>query len=150
MTAYIGGHQNAFQRGVLRCCMVVPEDIKSVSGINRRSGIHSSLQWRVNWSFYERWNVRSARKRYLLAISASGSRVGVPTMTFLIVLRCEPVCSDGLLQRCGEMCAARENLTCLQSRSRKLDSKFRRGRSWWFAPQTRVRSEGLLLAISAV
>ena len=23
-------------------------------------------------------------------------------MTFIIVLRCEPVCSDGLLQRCGE------------------------------------------------
>ena len=74
-------------------------------------------------------NVRSARKRYLLAISVSEARVGVSTMTFLIVVRREPVCSDGLLQRCGEMCAARENLTCLQSRSRKLDSKFRRGRS---------------------
>ena len=62
----------------------------------------------------------------LLAISVSAAQVEVSTMTFLIVLRREPVCSDGLLQRCGETCAARENITCLQSRSRDLESESRR------------------------
>ena len=60
-----------------------------------------------------RRNVRSTQKCYLLAIAVSEARVGVSTGAFLIVLRCELLCSDFLLQRCGEMCAAREHFTCL-------------------------------------